>query len=119
MTRQSHFLRRSEIPFGSATLANVLRVGAGTTTILEAMDVGRDEVKTFAFRGDQRGSWFIDVAPIGTTAFYKYAEGTFPGGGTIKFASFTEAVRAARVRIRYSVAGSVNVHYGGFHPPRR
>ncbi len=115
--RQPHSNRYPDTPYGSATLAVSQRIGPGSTLASEYVDVQRDYVKSFGFRGNQRGSWYIDATMVGTQRVFTILQGTFPAGpGTLTMASFTEVVRAARARIRYSVAGSASIYYGGQAP---
>lgn len=108
--------RRPLFEYGSATLFLSRRIGAGSTHTSEDVDISRHEVKSFGIRGNQRGSWRIQVAFVGTQHYHTLADGTFPGGvgpGTVKTVSFTEAFRRARVQIVMSSAGSASAFYGG------
>lgn len=81
------------------------------------MDVSRDWVKSFGFRGNIVGSWQIQVAFAGTQFYQTVAEGTFPAStGSITVRSFENAARMARARVRLSAAGSASISYGGLAP---
>lgn len=114
MTVFPHPFRPKLPPYGSATLATSVRLGAGSTFTSADVDARFDRVKTFTFRGNVRGSWFIQAAQAGTERYATIAEGTFPAGqGSLTMRSFEEAVRMARARVRMSSVGSVSVGYGG------
>jgi len=114
MVVNSQTNRRSDVPYGSATLFTSQRAAAGSTLSSEFVDVSRDRVKSFGFRGNQVGSWFLDVAFTGTTKPFILAQGTFPSGpGSIKLASFEEALRFARGRVIPRTTGSFSIFYGG------
>jgi len=108
--------RRPLFEFGSATLFQSNRIGPGSTITTEDVDITRHETKSFGVRGNQRGSWRIQVAFTGTQHYHTLADGTFPGGvgpGTVKTVSFTEAFRRARMQVYMSSAGSASVFFGG------
>lgn len=114
---QPHTNRYPDTPYGSATLAVSQRIGPGSTFLTEYVDVQRDYVKSFGFRANVQGSWFVEATLAGTERVFRILQGTFPAGqGSITMASFTETVRAARGRVRLSVAGSASVYYGGQAP---
>lgn len=109
-----HKSRVQNQPYGSATLFQNKRTAAGSTNTSDWVDIQNDRVKTFGFRGNQRGSWFIDVSFSGTQKPYTLAQGTFPAGpGSIKAAAFEESYAYARGRIAMSQIGSVSMWYGG------
>lgn len=114
MVVQPQISRGNLLPYGSATLYNSQRAGAGSSLTSDFVDVSRDRIKSFGFRGNQPGSWFLEVAFAGTRTPFILSQGTFPGGpGSIKLASFEEALRFARGRIVPRSAGSFSIFYGG------
>lgn len=117
MSLQIGAARRPEKPYGSATLFRSQRVGAGSIITSDPVDISGHQIKSFGFRGNRVGSWYIDVSFGSTDTFFALAAGTFPAGpGTIKTASFEEAFRLARARARLSAVGTVSVFYGGLTP---
>lgn len=110
-----HPTRRPITPHGSLSLAVSSRLGPGSTFTSPAIDATRDEIKTFGFRGNLRGSWFIDGKLSGASPFFTLFEGTFPAStGSLTSRSLTEAFSQVRGRVRLSAAGSMSMYYGGY-----
>lgn len=98
--------------YGSLTLASSVRVGPGSVFTGSTIVSGADQIKTFGFRGNLAGSWFIDGRLGRQHPFLTAYQGTFPGGqGSVRLASFEEAVGEVRARVRLSAAGSISVFY--------
>lgn len=119
MVRFPQELRGFHNPFGSATLAVSRRIAGGSTFRSEDVDTSRDQVKTFVFRGNIVGSWYIQAQVVGTQFYPTVAEGTYPAGaGSIRTVSFSEAYRRMRASVRVSSVGSASVFYGGYSASR-
>lgn len=114
VVRFPHKITRGHSPFGSVSFITSQRLGAGSTLTGDDVDARWDRVKSFWFRGNQRGSWYVDATPIGTQYYGALFDGTFPAGqGSWKVVSFEEALKRCRPRIRAQVAGSYSIAYGG------